>query len=193
MDWLSSHKHPDRRTGLTYRYHPRSDAHSVALCRFVAEDLIRWTPALRDALEQSRLAFGKGPEPLTASVEVGQPRVVKSLSRVVMSCEAKSAMTEHAKSQPRIYDELSSSHEIIHQADPRALAAGVVVVNIAAEFVSPTRQVAGQPVTVTRHRQPHAAANMVSHLRGLPLRAETGGVGFDALGRLLAEGRGWSR
>ena len=40
-------------------------------------------------------------------------------------------MTEHSKSQPRVYDDLSSSHEIIHQADPTALAAGVVIVNIA--------------------------------------------------------------
>ena len=30
-DWLSSHEHPDPVYGWLYRYHPRSDAHSVAL------------------------------------------------------------------------------------------------------------------------------------------------------------------
>ncbi len=96
-------------------------------------------------------------------------------------------MTEHSKSQPRVYDELSSSHEIIHQADAKALAAGVVVVNIAGEFVSPTRQVPGQSVSVTQHKQPHAAARMVAHLRGLPVRSTGEGVGFDAFAIIVVE------
>jgi hypothetical protein len=49
-------------------------------------------------------------------------------------------MTEHGKSQPRVYDELSSSHEIVHQGRQDAIAAGITVVNVAPRFISPLRQ-----------------------------------------------------
>ena len=55
---MTAHEHVDAKNGLTYHYHPRSDAHSVALCRFIADDLVRATPALRDALGTSRVACG---------------------------------------------------------------------------------------------------------------------------------------
>jgi hypothetical protein len=204
---MTAHEHVDRKNGLTYHYHPRSDAHSVALCRFIADDLVRSTPALRDALSTSRvacginvpfagrdgrlktldLAFGEDSLVLPATLDLDDLVTAKSLSRVILSCEAKSVMTEHSKSQPRVYDELSSSHEIIHQADAKALAAGAVVVNIAGEFVSPTRQFPGQPVSVTQHKQPHAAARMIAHLRGLPTRATGEGVGFDAFAIIVVE------
>jgi len=200
VQWMTTHEHVDKRQGLTYRYHPRSDAHSVALCELIAQDLIRSTPALQEGIRSGRvacgisvpfagrdgrlktldLAFGEDSRVLPSAIGLNDLATAKSLSRVILSCEAKSAMTEHSKSQPRIYDELSSSHEIIHQADAKALAAGVVVVNIAAEFVSPTRQFPGQPVCVSKHKQPHAAARMISHLRRLPIRSTEGAVGFDA-------------
>jgi hypothetical protein len=204
---MTAHEHVDRRSGLTYHYHPRSDAHSVALCRFIADDLVRATPALGRAMAASRvacginvpfagrdgrlktldLAFGEDSMSLPAIVDMDDIATAKSLSRVILSCEAKSVMTEHSKSQPRVYDELSSSHEIIHQADGMALAVGVVVVNIAGEFVSPTRQLPGQAVSVTRHKQPRAAANVVAHLRGLPIRSITDAVGFDAFAIIVLE------
>lgn len=156
IEWMTAHEHVDKRSGLAYRYHPRSDAHSVALCRFIADDIVQSTPALRDAMDKSGvvcginvpfagrdgglktldLAFGQDSPVLLATIDLDDLVTAKSLSRVILSCEAKSVMTEHSKSQPRVYDELSSSHEIIHQADVNALAAGVVVVNIAGEFVS---------------------------------------------------------
>lgn len=104
---------------------------------------------------------------------------VKSLSSIEISCEAKSTMTEHSKSQPRMYDELSSSHEIIHQGAPSAIATGIAVVNIARTFVSPLRQTSHTP-HVTKHKQPEAAAGMIKHLRGLKIRDGLGEVGFDA-------------
>ena len=207
VEWMTAHEHIDRKNELTYHYHPRSDAHSVALSRFIAADLVRMTPALGDALQAGRivcginvpfagkdgrlktldLAFGEDFPALPATIDLDALATAKSLSRVILSCEAKSVMTEHSKSQPRVYDELSSSHEIIHQADPKALAAGVVVVNIAAEFVSPTRQSRGQPVSVTQHKQPHATARMISHLRGLPIRSAARTVGFDAFAIIVVE------
>jgi hypothetical protein len=53
-------------------------------------------------------------------------------------------------------------------------------VNIADRFVSPLRQRLGQPLEWTKHKQPHAARRMVNHLRGLPIRDEPLGAGFDA-------------
>ena len=105
-----------------------------------------------------------------------------------IACEAKQCMTEHSKSQPRIYDELSSSHEIVHQGDRRAIACGVVVVNLADRYASPTRQVSGDgPLVVTRHRQPDVAARMINHLRGLQIRDDDAGIGFDAFATIVID------
>jgi hypothetical protein len=103
-----------------------------------------------------------------------------SIERVLLSMEAKTCMTEHGKSQPRIYDELSSSHGIVHAGDDAAIAAGITVVNIADQFLSPLRQRRELPLEWTRHKQPQAAERMVKHLRGLPIRDGLLGVGFDA-------------
>jgi len=95
-------------------------------------------------------------------------------------------MTEHGKSQPRVFDELGSSHEIVHQGDREAIAAGVTVVNIAETFVSPLRQKGGE-LHVSKHRQPHAAEKMVNHLRGLPIRDTVDDVGFDAYSTIVVD------
>ena len=58
VERMTAHQHVDRKNGLTYHYHPRSDAHSVALCRFIADDLVGVTPALGYALATSRVACG---------------------------------------------------------------------------------------------------------------------------------------
>jgi hypothetical protein len=95
-------------------------------------------------------------------------------------------MTEHSKSQPRIFDELASSHEIVHQGERAAIAAGIAVVNIAATFVSPLRQ-KSKKLHVSKHNQPHAAERMISHLRGLPIRDNIDEVGFDAFGTIVVD------
>jgi hypothetical protein len=96
-------------------------------------------------------------------------------------------MTEHGKSKPRVYDELSSSHEIVHQGRPDAIAAGITLTNISKTFVSPLRQQPGLGTHISEHKQPTAAAGMVSHLRGLPIRDEVGRVGFDAYSSVVVE------
>jgi hypothetical protein len=96
-------------------------------------------------------------------------------------------MTEHGKSKPRVYDELSSSHEIVHQGCPNAIATGLTVVNVAKCFVSPLRQKEGQGLHVSEHKQPAAAAGMVKHLHALPLRDAIGKVGFDAYATIVID------
>ena len=106
--------------------------------------------------------------------------VQNALARLLIACEAKAVMTEHKKSQPRVFDELSSSHEIVHQGDQETIAAGIVMVNIASSFVSPLRQRDAERLHVSAHKQPSVAASMIQHLRGLRIREDVGQVGFDA-------------
>src|SRR5688572_10192448 len=109
------------------------------------------------------------------------PIAESPMKKVIFSCEAKACMTEHSKSQPRIFDELSSSHAIVHAGDNNAIAAGITVVNLAKRFVSPLRQkIPGAELEWTEHNQPKAASRMVDHLRGLPIRDNLTEPGFDA-------------
>jgi hypothetical protein len=202
--WLGKNEHRDRNYGYVYRYHPRSDAHSIALCRFILEDLLTHCASLREQALASRIVYGinyvhrwpQSGKTKTLDLAVGTGIPDTSLvspvrgvyrgviDRVLISCESKTVMTEHAKSQPRIYDELSSSHEIVHQGDREVIAAGISVVNIAKTFVSPLRQ-RGVELHVSQHKQPRAAERMVAHLRGLPVRSAIDGVGFDAYATIV--------
>lgn len=118
---------------------------------------------------------------------VDQPIVKIVPTAVLISCEAKTVMTEHGKSQPRIYDELSSSHEIVHQGRQDAIATRITVVNIAETFVSPLRQTSPRRIHISHHRQPEVAARMIQHLRGLPIREAVGQVGFDAYATIVID------
>lgn len=199
--WMSQHRHKDKKYNQTYLYHSRSDRHSVELCRFVVADLLNASEALREKAAAGNIAYGvnvpyKAPSGKVKNLDfaIGKPTkpitggdfreaeliaCVQELASLEISCEAKSTMTEHSKSQPRMYDELSSSHEIIHQGAPSAIATGIAVINIAATFVSPLRQTSDTP-HVTKHKQPMAAGRMIEHLRGLKIRDELGEVGFEA-------------
>jgi hypothetical protein len=205
--WLTTHEHVDRRFGHIYKYHPRSDAHSVALCTFILEDLLAESNMLRVDAAAGKVAYGINVEHTwpngkkkTIDLALGRPRtsevvandtlgigITDLFEQVFVSCEAKTVMTEHKKSQPRVFDELSSSHEIVHQGAQDAIAAGITVLNIATSFVSPLRQTSKESLVITKHRQPDVAASMVKHLRGLPIRTSTGQVGFDAYCTVVVE------
>ncbi len=109
------------------------------------------------------------------------------MGRLLIACEAKTTATEHQKSQPRIYSELNDAHTIVHEGDRWAIAAGIELLNIADTFVSPLRQRPGQPIEITRHNQPAAAANMVAHLRGLPRRLTLDANGLEAMSTIVVD------
>jgi hypothetical protein len=206
-DWMTAHEHTDPKYGHTYRYHSRSDAHSIALCEFVLQDLLAACPVLRDQAERGEVASGinlrynspRTRKSKTFDLAIGLPVTgttpasargiarVRALGDVLFTCEAKSVMTEHGKSQPRVFDELSSSHEIVHASRPDAIATGLTVVNIARRFASPLRQAVGQPLVFSQHNQPRAAERMITHLRGLPIREGVGQVGFDAYATIVID------
>ena len=104
----------------------------------------------------------------------------EQFARLLIACEAKAVLTEHSKSQPRVFDELNGSHAIVHGGSRDSIAAGITLINIAQSFVSPLRQRPDRPVEISEHHQPDDAANMVAHLRGLPIRRSINEVGFDA-------------
>lgn len=197
---MEEHRHADKKYSLSYLYHSRSDKHSVELCRLVVADLVEACKPLRQKAKMAEVAYGlnipyEAPSGKVKNLDfaIGVPVEgahtlferggtigrVTELAELQVSCEAKSTMTEHSKSKPRMYDELSSSHEIVHQGRGEAIATGIAVVNIAPTFVSPLRQTSHIP-TITKHKQPAAAAGMISHLRGLKIRDSTSGVGFEA-------------
>lgn len=204
---MNAHRHKDPKFGHTYFYHSRSDAHSIKLCELILRDLAEACPILKEQGAAGKVAYGINASYLwptskkqkTLDLVVGQPietpillgdtiARAEEFADVFLSCEAKAVMTEHKKSQPRIFDELSSSHEIVHQGRPDAIAAGITVVNIAATFVSPLRnQRSDLPLVVTPHRQPAVAESMRRHLLGLPIREQIGQVGFDAYCTVMVE------
>lgn len=56
--WMSAHEHVDQRLRHVYRYHPRSDAHSIALCTEILNDLVQVCPVLRSQAERGEIVFG---------------------------------------------------------------------------------------------------------------------------------------
>lgn len=117
------------------------------------------------------------------------------VSNVLVALEAKACMTEHSKAVPRLHDELSSSHQTIHGDTGGAIAAGLVMINCAASFISTDRnrkKVRGGKFVVNSHKQPAAADKMLAAIMKIPRRSEESGAGFDALGisMVLCENNG---
>jgi hypothetical protein len=99
------------------------------------------------------------------------------VGRVLAALEAKACMTAHIKALPRLYDELNSSQQTIRGNSESAVAAGLVIVNVADEFVSPTNR-----SQVAKHKQPQDAQRAVEKVQELRRRARVADDGFDAIG-----------
>ncbi|HVF13563.1 MAG TPA: hypothetical protein VM942_03130 [Acidimicrobiales bacterium] len=128
-------------------------------------------PALFDMHlnDDQRSALASLPNPLEGAV-----------GAVHLALEAKACMTAFSKSYPRLYDELNSSHAVIHGASNRALAVGLAIINVADEFVSPVG-------IRNRHDQPAGALGAIAKVGQLPRRSGDEGVGYDGLGIVLVD------
>lgn len=102
---------------------------------------------------------------------------------VLMALEAKAVMTEHIKALPRFYDELNSSHQIVHGASSQALAVGLAMINASPTFISPDRNKSGgRRKVVSSHDQPRVATAAVNMVRSeLARRSGANGTGYDGL------------
>jgi hypothetical protein len=97
-------------------------------------------------------------------------------------------MTEHVKAGPRLYDELNSSHQIVHASSSKALSVGFFMVNASKSFISPDRNKGPAAVrTVTMHRQPAATASAISVVESLPRRSGPSGTGYDGMAIVVVE------
>ncbi len=83
--WLTAHEHKDPRYGWVYRYHPRSDAHSIALCTFVLADLIQACPALREQSLSDKVVYGinarhtfPNGKKKTLDLAIGSPKAIEA-------------------------------------------------------------------------------------------------------------------
>jgi hypothetical protein len=103
---------------------------------------------------------------------------------VHIAVEAKACMTAFGKARPRLFDELNSSHQVVHGNSDHTIAAGHAVVNCADEFISPGLNnfpLRERDPVVSKHRQPRDAASVIEKLTEIPRRAREGEEGFDAL------------
>ena len=98
---------------------------------------------------------------------------------VLMALEAKACMTAHQRALPRLYDELNSSHLTVHGATEHAIAAGFVMANVAAKYLSPDLNKKNRATDPewSSHAQPRDAQLAVDKVRQLPKRAKTGDTG----------------
>jgi len=55
---MSTYEHRNRRFGHIYRYHSRSDIHSITLCTYILEDILAACPLLRTQAAQGIVAYG---------------------------------------------------------------------------------------------------------------------------------------
>jgi len=106
------------------------------------------------------------------------------VGNALIALEAKACMTAHQKAEPRLYDELASSHSTIHGDSSNAIAAGLVTINISPTFVSSVENsfnLAQQPAMVAENPQPKAAKGAYFKASQLPTRSSPADNGFDAL------------
>ncbi len=110
---------------------------------------------------------------------------------VLMALEAKACMTAHQRALPRFYDELNSSHQTIHGATDQAIAAGLAMVNMAEDYLSPNLNKANRASSPdwSHHKQPRDASLAIAKAEQLPRRSRLGDVGFDAFATIVIDCR----
>jgi hypothetical protein len=155
-------------------------------------DLVICRPELGGSMKKENVTFEQLAQKFgleLTETDVEQLRALPSLKRrpvgsVMMALEAKAAMTEFGKARPRLYDELQSSHVVVHGDTDSAIAVGFAMVNGSETFVSPTKNPCiayGAPMMTSKHSQPEQLRLTISKIRSLPRREAPGKAGFDAI------------
>jgi hypothetical protein len=180
-------------------YHPRSNAHSNAVCEAVLRDLRSRCPKLAEDLARGRVAYD-----LNVKLQVGNnvwnidlvlgpppavlPPLEGALSRVRpatirIAIETKAIMTEHGKARRNRQRDLDSFHQFVHRYNSSTVAGALTVVNIAERFRSPLRP----GISVHRNIR-RLTEETLMLLRLLPARAgATEGPGLEANGAIVVE------
>ncbi len=181
-------------------YHPRSDKHSNALCRFVLADMLDRCPPLRAHAARREVVCSlnhtihAGPIQWNVDMVIGPPGVsalvedlndgiaVEAPATVRIALEVKSIMTEHGKARKNRLRDFDSLHTYVHRAETAAVAASLLVINISDRFKSPLRQ-----GTLGHHNISSIVKETVSMFKSLPMRSKTEGEGLEALGIIIVD------
>lgn len=110
--------------------------------------------------------------------------------QVLIALEAKAAMTAHIKALPRLFDELNSSHQIVHGHSAHAISAGFVMINAAPSFASTSSNegsVSESTVRYNTHALPKDVLRTMEAIQRIPRRTKPGESGYDALGVVVVE------
>jgi hypothetical protein len=109
---------------------------------------------------------------------------------VLVAMEAKACATAHIRSLPRLFDELNSSHQIVHATSNRAISVGFAMINAATTFISPGLNpglFSGMAPVVSRHSQPTDAVRAIETVQSLPRRSRSSGEGYDGLAIVVVD------
>lgn len=137
-------------------YHPRSDSHGGAQCRYFVDDLLNESPAIQEAANEGEIVYAEDydvgdPKGLGWNVDLvlGPPSGDVQLpasgmtqaapGEVWMAVDAKSIITEHQKARRNRQRDINSFADIMHTHHEQAITCGILLLNIADRFDSPTR------------------------------------------------------
>lgn len=124
-------------------------------------------------------------EGVSAALDSVPDIAIAGVGAPLIALEAKATMTAHSAAKPRLYDELSSSHQAVHGASASAIAIGYVQINAAEKFASSVSNRYSwdlMPPTINQHKQPKAVLDVLQKIEQLPRRSGAGGIGFDGIG-----------
>jgi hypothetical protein len=164
VDWLNQER--DWSYPRNVPYHPRSDSHGGAQCRYFVDDLLYESDAIRQAATAGELVYqedyevGEGGLSWNTDLVIGPPADSVQVSldgdremtqadpaEIYLAADAKSIMTEHQKARRNRQRDINSFADIMHHHHEKALTAGILLVNLAGQFDSPLRD----PDDITDH------------------------------------------
>lgn len=183
------------------QYHPRSDAHSNVLCRAVLDDLLTHCPPIAKKANEGKLVaqlnhtITVGYQRWNIDLALGPPsgsptppddgnRIRLEVPTVIeLAVEAKGVMTEHRKARHNRLRDLQAFHDHAHRYNENVVAGGVLVVNIADVYWSPTRD----EDDITEHDDiERIGEETVELFRNIPLRDNPSDAGgMEGMGVLV--------
>lgn len=183
-------------------YHPRSDAHSNALCLAIVDDLLAHCPAIAERARAGEIVarlnhtvkvnyqdwnidLAVGPPPGTPTPPSNGSITFETPATIELALEAKAIMTEHGKARRNRLRDLQAFHGYAHSYNEKTIAVGTVAVNVSRVFWSPTRSTDD----ITEHDNIGTLGKSTVELfRGLPLRhTPAEGPGFEAVSLLVVD------
>jgi hypothetical protein len=164
VDWLNQER--DWSYPRNVPYHPRSDSHGGAQCRYFVDDLLCESDAIWEEAAAGELVYqedyevGEGGLSWNTDLVIGPPAESVQVSldgdremaqadpaEIYLAADAKSIMTEHQKARRNRQRDINSFADIMHHHHEKALTAGILLVNLAEQFDSPLRD----PDDITDH------------------------------------------